>query len=266
MRDLPAIYRSATSQIGNSMARSMMRYVVLVQPVIFTTISYYMYRRSGIAGYGEYVVVGSALITLWMTILWSSATDIDRERWMGTFELLLIAPVPFPTILLGKILGNTALGILSAALTYGFGTLGLGVDVPLAHPGRVLLALAVAVASFVAFAQLLALLFTLSREANRIANGLSYPIWLVSGLLFPLTMLPGWARALGLAMPLAWAKEALRWAAVGEPAAATLWTGSYAAALAGLAACGAAYFAGAHLLYRHVLERKIRQLGQLGRA
>ena len=81
-----------------------------------------------------------------MTILWSSATDIDRERWMGTFELLLIAPVRFPTILLGKILGNTALGILSAALTYRFNPLGLGLDV-LAHPARVLLALAVAVAS-----------------------------------------------------------------------------------------------------------------------
>jgi len=242
----------------------MVRFVTLVQPVILASTAYFILRRSGAVGYGEYVVSGSGLMTLWATTLWSSATDIDRERWMGTLELLLVAPVPFPLVVLGKILGNLALGCVSFVLAYLTSTVLLRVPIPVAHPGRLALALVVLVLAFVGFSLFLALLFALSRRANPIANGLSYPIYLVSGVFFPLTLLPGWAQALGLGMPLAWAKEALRWAMVGAEAAAQLRTGSYWHALVGLLVVGLAYFGGAILLYRYVIHRKMRQSGQLG--
>jgi ABC-2 type transport system permease protein len=258
-----ALLRSAASQVRNSMARSMMRFVVLVQPIIFTTIASFMFRWWGAADFGEYVIVGSGLMTLWMTTLWSSATDISRERWMGTLELLLIAPVPFPVIMVGKILGNTLLGLATIGLSYVWSTVVLRVPVTVAHPAWVLLSLVLVLFAFIGFALLLALVFVLSREANIIANGLSFPVYLASGLYFPLTVLPAWFRCIGLALPMAWARESIRWAVVGEAAAGTLWTPSFWAAAVGLGLVGLGHFVLALVLYRLAFEPKVRRTGQL---
>lgn len=258
------LWRSAASQLRLSFARPMMQFLVLLNPLLSITTYYFLFRQGAVTGAGEYVLVGSSLILLWGTILWSSATDIDRERWMGTFELLLIAPVPFPVTIFGKILGNMVLGVLTLLINVACGMLLFGLRVDVAEPGRLALTLAVALASFSGFSLMLALLFTLARGANSIANGLAYPIYLFSGLLFPLTLLPGWARAAGLVMPLGWAREAARWALLGETGAAELWTSSFWAALGGLGGVGLAYFMLSLVLFRLIFERKIRQLGQLG--
>lgn len=264
MTDLVALIANARVQIGNSMARPMMKNVIFFSPLFNVLIAYYLFHRSGQPNFGEQVVIGSGLMTLWGAILWSSATDIGRERWMGTLEILLIAPVRFPIALLGKILGNTVLAILSVLLSWVYSRVLLGVRMTVAHPGLLLITFAVAVLAFVGFSLMLALLFTLSRNANAIANGLSYPLYVVSGLLFPLTMLPLWVLPLGLVMPLAWAREALRWAITGTVAAPTMLTSSWAIAVGGLLAVGVAYFVAAFGLYHYVFDRKLRRLGQLG--
>lgn len=261
---LIAVWSSARSQISNSMARTMMKNVVFMSPLFNVIITYFLFQRSGLPNFGEQVVAGSALMTLWYTILWSSATDVARERWMGTFELLLICPVPFPVVLLGKILGNALLGALAVLLSYGYARVLFGVTLTVAAPLPFLLTLAGAAFSFIGFSLALALLFTLSRQANNVASGLSYPIYLVSGLLFPLPVLPLWALPFGLAMPLAWAREAVRWASTGPAAAPHLLTPGWGWAFAGLVGIGAFYFAAAFVLYRYAIGRKLRALGQLG--
>lgn len=90
--DLVATCSSARGQISNSMARTMMKNLVFASPLLNLLIFYYIFNRSGVQNAGEHVIVASALMTMWGTILWSSATEIGRERWMGTFELLLITP------------------------------------------------------------------------------------------------------------------------------------------------------------------------------
>jgi site-specific recombinase len=69
---------------------------------------------------------------------------------------------------------------------------------------------------------------------------------------------------MGLITPLAWAKEALRWAVVGTAAAGQLRTDSFWQAMAGLLVVGLVYLSGAFMLYRYVVHRKMRQCGQLG--
>lgn len=118
--------------------------------------------------------------------------------------------------------------------------------------------------AFVGFSLALALLFTLSRHANAIANGLGMPIFLVSGLLFPLTKLPSWCLPFGLFMPLAWAREATRWATTGAEAAPNLLTANWAAAISGLFGVGVLYFVAAFALYRYSFDLKLRKSGKMG--
>lgn len=264
MADFIAIWSSARTQFGNSLARSVMKHVVFFSPFFNVVVAYYIFRRTDMPNFGEHIVVGSGLMTLWGTILWTSATDVVRERWMGTFEVLLITPTSFPKILLGKILSNTVLGILAVVLGYLYSAVLFGVRLSVAQPVQFVITVAVAIFAFIGFSLMLALLFTMSRNAGTFANALGTPILLVSGLLFPLTKLPGWCLPFGLSMPLAWARESIRWATTGEPAAPQLWTHSWAMATTGLLVVGLLYFAAAFGLYWYTIERSLRKMGQLG--
>ena len=60
------------------------------------------------------------------------------------------------------------------------------------------------------FGLLLASTFVLLPNANAIDNTLEYPIWLVSGMLVPITVLPGWTGPIGAVLPTTWAARAVR--------------------------------------------------------
>jgi len=61
----------------------------------------------------------------------------------------------------------------------------------------------------------LASTFVLYRNANAFSNLLEYPVWLVTGLLVPLSLLPGWVEWISWVLAPTWGVEALRDAALG---------------------------------------------------
>ena len=100
----------------------------------------------------------------------SSAGDINRERYSGTLALLFAAPAGFPAIVLGKILGNTFLSLASIGISVATAALLFGVPVAVASPGYFLLALICALGAFAAFSLVIACLLTLSRRTELYMN------------------------------------------------------------------------------------------------
>ena len=78
------------------------------------------------------------------------------------------------------------------------------------------LSLFAAVISLGALGMLIATLFVLYRHANALGNLLEYPIWLVAGLLVPLTRLPDWIRPISWLLAPTWGMEAIRGSALGD--------------------------------------------------
>ena len=72
-----------------------------------------------------------------------------------------------------------------------------------AHPLQLAVALPVTVLSLGMLGLLLASTFVLARNANAFSNLLEYPVWLATGLLVPLTLLPspGSSRSRGCWLP-----------------------------------------------------------------
>jgi ABC-2 type transport system permease protein len=96
---------------------------------------------------------------------------------------------------------------------------------------------------------LIAASFVLYRAANALSNMLEFPIALVTGLMIPLALLPGWVRPLSWALAPTWGVRAIRRAALGGDA-------SFAIVMCfGL---GLVYVAIAWVLLG-VVERKARQ-------
>jgi ABC-2 type transport system permease protein len=112
--------------------------------------------------------------------------------------------------------GNQSGGLLySLVSTLVWGRLAFGIPFHVAH----WLAFVVAVPATILGLGLLgfafASTFVLYRSANALSNMLEWPVLLVTGMLVPLSLLPGWAGPIAWLLAPTWGVQAIREAALG---------------------------------------------------
>ena len=88
----------------------------------------------------------------------------------------------------------------------------------IAHPWLFAVSLPAAVLGLGLLGVIMASTFVLYRNANAFSNLLEYPVWLVSGLLVPVSLLPGWVEPLSWVLAPTWGVRAIRDAALGGEA------------------------------------------------
>jgi ABC-2 type transport system permease protein len=96
-----------------------------------------------------------------------------------------------------------------------WGRLLFGVPLHFAHPWLFALSLPVTVVALGLMGLVLASTFILYRHANALSNLLEYPVWIVCGLIFSTSLLPGWTRPISWSLPPYWGVLAIRHAALG---------------------------------------------------
>lgn len=212
---LKIIWGSCMIQMRQSFARATFQFCVVVQPMIYAIVVYMMFKNSGIENFTAYVVLGTGILSLWSSICFSSAGDIERERYMGTLEIITSAPASFKTIVFGKIVGNTILGLMSMVITSVFVVVVFGEGLTIANPVLFVVALIISLLSFMAISMLIAPCFTLSRNSRALMNCLEYPIYILCGVLFPIEVLPTWIRPLSYVLSPTWAVKILRHSSLG---------------------------------------------------
>ena len=186
-----------------------------VQPVIFATIAFYMFKSGGREGTLLYAALGAGMMGVWSTTLFGSGGMIQWQRWQGTLELGVGAPPPLVLVYLPFALSNSFVGGYSLVATLLWGRLLFAVPLDFAHPWEFLLAVPVTVLSLGLFGLVLASTFILYRYANALANLLEYPVWIASGLVFSIALLPVWTRPISWLLPPYWGIQAIRHAALG---------------------------------------------------
>ena len=189
--------------------------VSVLQPIIFASIAFFMVESGNQAGTLLYVALGAGLMGIWSATLFGSGGAIQWQRWQGTLELLVGAPPPFVAVLLPLTVATSTIGIYSVVATLVWGRLFFGMPLDFAHPLQLAVALPTTVLSLGMLGLLLASTFVLYRNANAFSNLLEYPVWLATGLLVPLTLLPGWVAPIGWVLSPTWGMRAIRQAAFG---------------------------------------------------
>jgi ABC-2 type transport system permease protein len=164
--------------------------------------------------YRAFVVVGSAL---WSFVIggvaglaWSLLDDRERYRML---KYLYLTPNSLLVVLLGRGAARLLIAAMGATITLGVGVLFLGIgfdpsriDWPLLVPSIVL--------GFVAIVGLGIVLAAVCMQTRQ--ESWSYPeaaagaLFLVSGVVFPLAVLPAIVQAIGLVTPLTWWIEGTR--------------------------------------------------------
>jgi len=187
----------------------------VLQPVIFATIAFYMFKSGGRSGTLLYAALGAGMMGVWSTTLFGSGGMIQWQRWQGTLELSVGSPPPMVLVYLPFSLANAVTGAYALAATLVWGRIAFGVPLHLVHPWLFAVALLATVVALGLMGLVLASTFILYRYANAISNLLEYPVWIASGLVFSTTLLPAWTRPISWALPPYWGVLALRHAALG---------------------------------------------------
>lgn len=197
-------------QMKQSFVRPMYQFCLIVSPILNTVLLYEMFRNSGNADFASYVILGSGLMSLWSCICFSSAGDINRERFSGTLALIFAAPAGFPAIVLGKILGNTILSLVSILISMATALVLYQAPLQLESPGYFLIALVGMIGSFVVISSVIACLLTLSRRTTLYMNCIEIPFILLCGMSFPIDVLPDWLQMVSRCLAPTWAVELMR--------------------------------------------------------
>ena len=164
--------------------------------------------------YRGFVVVGSALWSFVISgiagLAWSVLDDRERYRML---KYVYVSPSNFVVVLLGRGTARIAVGAMGAAITLAIGVLVLGVPFdPLVVDWLLfVVVMGLGLVSIVAIGVILAAICLQTRqEAWSYPEAVAGALFLVSGAVFPLSVLPLAIQAIGLANPLSWWLEGVR--------------------------------------------------------
>jgi ABC-2 type transport system permease protein len=192
-----------------------------ILPIFYATIAYYMFRTGSRPGSLLFASLGAGMMGIWSSVLFGSGGLIQWQRWQGTLEYVIGVPTRLILVILPMTLATASIGLYSLASTLLWGWLIFDLPLDLVHPVWFAVALPAAIIALGLLGLVLASTFILLRNANSMSNLLEYPVWLVTGLLIGLSLLPGWTRPISWVLAPTWGIRAIREAALGgDPATA----------------------------------------------
>jgi ABC-2 type transport system permease protein len=186
------------------------------QPVIFTIISVGTYLYGHKPDFGLFAITGTGLISIWNNNLFTSGDIIRDERRTGTLSLVMATPSPLLLILLGKSFTNAITSALAMGITFLTGMLAFHIPIGIADPPAFLVGLALVIVSITCLGLVFGSLFILTRNAGEFVSVANFPVYILSGLSVPLTLLPLWTRPLSQLLTPTWGNIALNEAASGS--------------------------------------------------
>jgi ABC-2 type transport system permease protein len=208
-----------------------------------------------------FLMVG-ALIWSYLSVLFDVISEtVSWERWEGTIEYTFMSPSSRVTHLLGMGLYAVIYGIVQIAIMFGVVTLFFDLDLSDANYLGALLVLAVCSVSLVGFGIVAAVLPLLSPEkGQQVSYIVSSLLLLVSGVYYPVDVLPGWMQAIAVVSPVTYALEGSRAALLQGAGAAQLWDDIWPLIIMGVV------FVPLGLWVFHVGESYAKRTGKLKRS
>jgi ABC-2 type transport system permease protein len=172
------------------------------------------------------ILLVGAVIWAYLGIIFEILTEtVAWERWEGTIEYTFMAPLSRPVHLLGMGLFAIGYGVVRAVLLFGVVAAFFSLHLPDANYVAAVVLLIIASISFIGIGMMTAVLPLISPEKGTqlgfVAQGV---LLVVSGVYYPVSVLPGWMQAIATISPATYALRGCR-AAILEGAGLTdLWT------------------------------------------
>nr|BAE95238.1 hypothetical conserved protein [uncultured Candidatus Nitrosocaldus sp.] len=184
-------------------------------PLLSLAAYVYMYTMlDAPAEYMAFVVVGGSMLAFWSNVLWGMSAQLYWEKETGMLQHYMLSPASRMAVLLGMAVGgvlNTTLRSISILLV---GTLLFPIEYNLVDVNALLIVFLLTITALYGMGMLFASLFLLyGREATHIADLLQEPIYLFSGIYYPVLSSQVFSHAVKLVasmIPLTFGIDAIR--------------------------------------------------------
>ena len=171
------------------------------------------------------ILLIGGVVWAYLGIIFEILTEtVAWERWEGTIEYTFMAPLARPVHLFGMGLFAIAYGIVRAVLLFAVVAAFFELELPDANFVAALAILAIASISFVGIGMMTAVLPLISPEKGTqlgfIAQGM---LLVVSGVYYPVSVLPEWMQWLSTISPATYALDGIRDAILNGDGVTALW-------------------------------------------
>lgn len=214
-----------------------------------------------VARFTTYLLIG-ALIWSYLSMIFDVLSEtVSWERWEGTIEYTFMSPASRVTQLLGMGIYAVVYGILRTALILAAVSLLFELDLSHADYLGALVVLGACSVSLVGFGVIAAVMPLLSPEkGQQVTYIISALILLVSGVYYPIGVLPGWMQEIAHLSPVYYGLEGVRKALLDGAGLGALWGFVWPLLVMG------AVFVPLGLLVFHLGELYARKSGKLKRS
>ena len=188
---------------------------VVLWPILYASIAYYLLDAKEDPELLLSASLGAAVMLMWSLVVIGSAGALEQQRWLGTLELLVAAPVPFAAVIAPISVASGAVGAYSLVATLAWGTLFFDVPLAIEQPLAFAVAIPACVLAIGMLGLVMAATFVLYRAAFSLGIAMQYPVWIATGLLVPLSVLPAFVGPISWFLAPTWGFRAIQEAALG---------------------------------------------------
>jgi len=221
-------------------------FVVIASPLIFATLAYFLFEGESSSSL-LVAALASGVMGIWSSTTASGAGALQTQRRLGVLELLVGTPTPFWAVVLPITVAISGIGIYSLAVGLAYVRLFYGVPIVVDSWPAFAAAVPATIVSIGCLGFLFASALVRYRSAFQIGNVFEWPVWMICGLLIPVSVLPGWLQPISWLFAPTWGMSALR--------GATLGTGRPWLDIAACAALAGAYLLAGIVFLRFFLHR-----------
>jgi len=167
---------------------------------------------SGI-NYQQFIFAGIIVQTvLFSSIFYGSYLVWDRR--IDLLKAVLVTPLSRQSIFFGKVLSGVTFSLIQTAIILAFGVV-IGINYTFASLGLVILTVAVAAAALTAVGLTIGSVMTSPEGFQLITTFVIFPLFFLSGALFPLENLPSYLSTLTAVNPVTYVVDVLRGLLIG---------------------------------------------------
>jgi len=214
VKDLRSYFRYPAWIVGEFVSTPLWFFFFALGVTLFAPVA----SSPTVRGFGGGVATfffGFVFIVLFSTSVWGVGQSVRNEQESGTLEQFFIAPANRATLILGR----WARIFLTDSLIIGYTTLLLyllgGTAISLLNPVLFLLSLGLYELSLIGFGLFMAGLTIRIKAYNSVGNMIFFGYMILTGALFPITVLPTPIRYFSMAIPFTYLNDIMKHAALG---------------------------------------------------
>jgi ABC-2 type transport system permease protein len=188
---------------------------VFIWPILYASIAYYLLNAKDDPKLLLSASLGASVMLMWSMVVISSSGALEQQRWQGTLELVVAAPTPLAGVIGPICVAGALVGAYAIGATLLWGAVLFDVPVSIEQPLAFALAIPVCALAVGMLGLIMAATFVLYRAAFHLGIATQYPVWIVTGLIIPLSFLPSFVRPISWLLAPTWGFRAIQEAALG---------------------------------------------------